>query len=234
MTTCLIVDDERLAREELRFLLSKHDGIEVIGEAATVKHALQLTTQAKPDVVLLDIQLQGETGFDFVAQCPEPHPHIIFVTAHDAHALRAFDCNALDYLLKPVLPARLAEAIARVRRQLPPKPATVDDMVFLRIGTTARFVPWRSVLRIDTEGDYTRVFLDDGTEGLILRPLKEWLAIAPAALLVRVHRCHLVRAEAIREIRLVAKDRREIVIADGSLVPIGRDFWPDLKALVSA
>ncbi len=107
----------------------------MIGEAATVKETLKLAEQLHPDAVFLDVQLQGETGFDFVAQCPEPRPHIIFVTAHDKHAVRGFECNALDYLLKPVKAERLAEALARVRRQpSSPPSATIEDMVFLRIG----------------------------------------------------------------------------------------------------
>jgi two-component system LytT family response regulator len=231
---CLIVDDERLAREDLRLLLSLHGGVEIVGEAGRVKDALELTARLRPGVIFLDVQMQGESGFDFIAQCPAPRPQIILVTAHDTHAVRGFECNALDYLLKPVNPGRLAEAIERARRQAPVRSvATIDDMVLLRIGPTARFVPWRCVQRVATEGDYTRVFLDDGVEGLVLRPLKQWIELAPAGLLVRLHRRSLVRADAIREIRLVAKDRREAVLASGVSVPIGREFWPAVKELVS-
>lgn len=231
---CLIIDDERLAREELRHLLSIHRDVEIVGEAGRVKDALELAARRQPSVVFLDVQMQGETGFDFVAQCADPCPRIIFVTAHDAHAVRGFECNALDYLLKPINPARLAESIERARQHIPLRQAaTIEDMVLLRIGSTARFVPWRSVQRVATEGDYTRVFLDDGVEGLVLRPLKEWIELAPPGLLVRLHRSWLVRVDAIREVRLTAKDRREAILASGFSVPIGRDFWPAVKELVS-
>ena len=114
--TALIVDDERLARQELRALLAVHPEVQVVGEAASVDEAARHLAREQPDVVFLDIQMPGESGFDLFARAPVSS-RVVFVTAHDAHALRAFDVNALDYLLKPVVPARLAESIARLREQ---------------------------------------------------------------------------------------------------------------------
>ena len=108
----LVVDDERLARQELRRLLAAHPEVRVVGEAAGVDEAARLIERQQPDVVFLDVQLPGETGFDLFERAAVS-ARVVFVTAHDAHALRAFDVNALDYLLKPVAPERLAETVAR-------------------------------------------------------------------------------------------------------------------------
>src|SRR5688572_23628454 len=108
---CLIVDDEAPARLEMRRLLSAHPGVEVVGEAGDVRTALELHSRLRPELIFLDIQLRGETGFDFVAAMGEGEARIVFVTAYDQHALRGFECNALDYLLKPVHPERLKSTL---------------------------------------------------------------------------------------------------------------------------
>lgn len=227
----LIVDDEPLARQELRQLLSRHAGVAVVGEAGDVDGALAEMKRVQPSVVFLDVQLRGETGFDFVGRVEEPSPEIVFVTAFDSFALRAFDCNALDYLLKPVHPERLAETIVRLegRRHRVPPPAQKGDSVFLKSGKTARFVAWRDILRIESEGNYTSVFLAGDNSLLVHRTLKEWLALAPKELFLQVHRTVLLRREAIGEIRAAPDGRRTIILADGSVVPVGRAYWPHVK-----
>ena len=178
---CLIVDDEMLARQELRQLLSRFPKVTIVGEAANVEAALTLTALHRPDLVFLDIQLAGESGFDYVAQVAEPAPRIVFVTAHDRFAARAFECQALDYLLKPVHSNRLANTINRID---PPqlRRAEAEDMVLLKAPSVARLVPWRSIRTIVSEGNYTRVHLEDGTSALLLRPLKNWLDLIPEGL----------------------------------------------------
>lgn len=229
---CLLIDDEAPARHELRQLLSVHLDVEIVGEAANVADALALAARHRPDLVLLDIQLRGESGFDFVAALPDDHPHrIVFVTAYDEHAVRAFECNALDYLLKPVLPARLA---ATLRRAQPARllPARADDSVFVKDGSLARFVRWTEIVHIESEGNYTRVHLDDASAPLMLRPLKEWLDLSPPALFVQIHRTLLVRRSAIHGIRQVSEDRRLLVLANHRELPIGRSYWPAVRALL--
>lgn len=117
---CLIVDDEPPAREGMRKLLLAHEGVQVVGEASRVATALRLVDLRKPDLVFLDVQLRGETGFDFLAQATVPLPHIIFITAHDRFAADAFRVEAVDYLLKPVQPEQLAEALRRVALRIRP------------------------------------------------------------------------------------------------------------------
>jgi len=107
----VLIDDEHLARKELRHLLKVHPEIEIVGEAANVTEALHLLPALRPDLIFLDIEMPVRNGFDLLAALPAPHPQVVFVTAYDAFAVRAFQVNALDYLLKPVEPERLAEAL---------------------------------------------------------------------------------------------------------------------------
>lgn len=115
---CLIVDDEPPAREGMRKLLLAHGNVEIIGEASDVRTALELLQSEKPEVVFLDVQLRGETGFDLIARATEPLPQIVFTTAHDRYAARAFRVEAVDYLLKPVDPEHLSEALQRLQKRI--------------------------------------------------------------------------------------------------------------------
>jgi len=225
----VIVDDEKPARTELRQLLSLHPQARVIGEAADVETALALTAEHQPDVILLDIQLAGESGFDFLERVPSSSPHVVFVTAHDQHAVRAFECAALDYLLKPVRPERLAESLARLNRPKPALPPKSDDLVFLRGTPVPRFVPWRTIQHIEAEGNYTRVHLDDGTSCVMLRTVKEWLALAPAGMFLRIHRKVVVRRSAIREIRALGGKRYEIRLQGGLTLPVSRMHFAEIR-----
>src|SRR6266853_1066550 len=126
----LIVDDERLARLELRRLLTEHPEIEIAGEARGGEEALSMIPQLSPDLLFLDIQMPGMTGFELLEQL-EDLPQVIFTTAYDEYAIKAFEVNALDYLLKPIVPARLTAALERVRPRVAP---TIPEQVFVRDG----------------------------------------------------------------------------------------------------
>lgn len=115
----LLIDDERLARNELRRLLVAFPHIEIVGEARTAQQARELIGSVRPDLVFLDVQMPGETGLELLESLEPPAPRVIFTTAHDEFAVKAFELNALDYLLKPVDPARLATALARLRNARP-------------------------------------------------------------------------------------------------------------------
>lgn len=226
---CLIVEDEEPARRELRLMLSQHSDLVVEGEAEDVETALEATTRLRPDVVFLDIKLAGETGFDYLARLPEPLPHIIFVTAYDRYAVRGFECNALDYLLKPVRPERLEETLRRLGRAVATtRRAGIDDVVFLKGASFARFTPWRDVHHILSEGNYTRVYLNDGTDVVIVRPLKKWLELMPADSFQQVHRTAIVRRDVMRELR-ISGGRRELTLSDSSVVPVSRPHWMALN-----
>ncbi|QDF03171.1 LytR/AlgR family response regulator transcription factor [Myxococcus xanthus] len=198
----LLVDDERLARAELRELLAPHAQVTVVGEADGVASALAQIEALRPSLLFLDVQMPGEGGFELLSRLPECPFDVIFVTAHDAHALRAFEVNALDYLLKPVHPERLARTLARltVREQGRPAPApslvrqklVEGDMLFLESGAKSRFVRVDQIVCLCGAGDYAEVVTADGLRTLSPRPLKEWELRLPARTFARIHRSALV------------------------------------------
>lgn len=203
----VIIDDERLAREELRALLEAAGDIEIVGEAGNASEATALLGRVAADVVFLDIEMPGRTGFDLLADLPAAPRAVVFVTAYDEFALRAFSVNALDYLLKPVNPARLAETLQRLRRQLsaPPEvadsgatdaqpstaPLREDDQFFVREGDRCWFVPVRGLIMIEADGSHSRVHFPDG-KPLIHRTLASLEARLPGSLFLRANRGQLV------------------------------------------
>jgi len=199
----LIVDDERLARENLCGLLSAHEEIVIIGEARNAAEARRMIADLRPGLVFLDIQMPGGSGFDLLEQLEFPPP-IIFVTAFDAFAVRAFEVNALDYLLKPVEPARLARAIRRVGQRTPDPhggagPLRGTDRVFLDTGRQAVFLAVAEIAAIQAEGNYTQVVDVHGRSYLVRVPLHQWEKRLPAddfVLLDRsllINRCQISR-----------------------------------------
>jgi two-component system, LytTR family, response regulator len=165
----LLVDDERLARNELRRLLGVFPEIEIAGEASQTKQAREQMAALKPDLIFLDVQMPGETGMEFLESLEPPVPHVIFTTAYDEFAVKAFELNALDYLLKPVDPARLAAAIDRlpglkqaaVAKRPPAGCLNATDKVFVREGEKCWFVEVGQIRLLESEGNYTRVHFAD-------------------------------------------------------------------------
>jgi two-component system, LytTR family, response regulator len=161
----LLIDDERLARNELRKLLSAFPEIQIVGEAAQAKQAREQIAALKPDLLFLDVQMPGETGIEFLESLEPPVPQVVFTTAYDEFAVKAFELNALDYLLKPVDPARLAAAVDRLRRpkqesvpkQQPTSSLKAGDRVFVREGERCWFVEVGQIRLLESEGNYTRV-----------------------------------------------------------------------------
>lgn len=164
----IIIDDERLARKELATLLSKHKEIKVIAEAANADEAKQLIEDKKPDVIFLDIQMPEKTGFELL-QTLEYIPQVIFTTAYDEFALKAFEYNALDYLLKPVQEDRLAESIEKVSKRISnsskeegnSKKLTPDDQVFVKDGDKCWFVKLSEVRLFESDGNYIKVYFEN-------------------------------------------------------------------------
>ena len=167
----LLVDDERLARNELRRLLAAHAEIEIIGEAVDVEDALVKVAALKPELIFLDVQMPGADGFSLLEQLEPPLPQIIFTTAYDEFAVKAFEFSALDYLLKPVDPSRLGTALEKLRPRdsaAPFEPGavashrlTLEDKVFVREGDRCWFVPVKNLRLLESEGNYTRLYFDD-------------------------------------------------------------------------
>ena len=200
--TAILVDDERLARRELRSMLAEHDMIEVVGEAETVAQAANLIEAKKPDVLFLDIQLPGETGFDLLERI-SPACKVIFVTAFDAYAIRAFEVNALDYLLKPINPARLAQALERLTTQAPAAPVRAleyEDRLFIEVDERSRFLKVSDIVVISAMGDYSQIFSSDGQKALVLKPLRDWEERLPAKHFTRIHRSTIINVEYVERL----------------------------------
>jgi two-component system LytT family response regulator len=170
----LLIDDERLARNELRRLLAAFPEIEIAGEATNAKQAREQLAALRPDLLFLDVQMPGETGMELLESLEAPVPHVIFTTAYDEFAVKAFELNALDYLLKPVDPARLAAAIGKLREKVatpagegttakaaPRDRLAAEDKVFVREGDRCWFVEVKSIRLLESEGNYTRVHFEN-------------------------------------------------------------------------
>jgi two-component system LytT family response regulator len=204
----VIVDDERLARRELRTLLEEGcaAAVRVVGEAATVAEAARLVEATDADLVFLDITLGLESGFDLLPHLG-PDVAVVFVTAHDAHAVRAFEVNALDYLLKPVEPERLARTLERLRApavpataaapdDAPPRPLSPDDRLFLRLDGVRAFVRVGDIVAILAAGDESLVHLvGRPVPARTPRSLGAWEARLPERAFVRVHRSTIINLE---------------------------------------
>lgn len=202
----IIIDDERLARLELRRLLSHHPEIDVVAEAAGVDDAIRKINDHQANLLFLDIQLKGETGFDLLNRI-EFTGKVIFVTAYDQYAIRAFEVNALDYLQKPVSLERLSMALKRlpgdetIQAHEPIKALNADDLIFLTFGKTMRFLKVNEILLIKAEGQYTEVLTVKGEKGLVSQTMKEWESRLPGNLLIRVHRSYIINIAYIQSIR---------------------------------
>ena len=195
MPKALLIDDEPPARAALRGLLRAHPEITLAGEAGTMVDAQTLLARDDYDLVFLDIQLRGGTGFELVPFV-RPAARVIFVTAFDQHALRAFEVNAVDYLVKPVRPERLAESLRRFTGVEPAAPLAAlrpDDLVHLKTGAgTTRFVALGAIALVRSCENYSEVLLADGTHYLVRQTMKAWEDRLPSTHFVRVHRESIV------------------------------------------
>lgn len=167
----LIIDDERLARKELTNLLQEFQEIEIIGEAANAEEAQEKISSLKPDLLFLDIQMPGKTGFELLEDL-EAVPEVVFTTAYDEYALKAFDFNALDYLLKPIEPNRLKETVqkllakekkdkAELLEQVDEKKLGPQDRVFVKDSDKCWFVKLENVRLFESDGNYIKIYFDN-------------------------------------------------------------------------
>ncbi|MCM2273171.1 MAG: LytTR family DNA-binding domain-containing protein [Candidatus Didemnitutus sp.] len=213
----LLIDDERLARNELRRLLAAHHDIEIVGEAVDVEDALEKCAALKPDLLFLDVQMPGADGFALLERLEGPLPAIIFTTAYDEFAVKAFEFNALDYLLKPVDPNRLVAALEKLRLrgtgggdgEAARTRLSLDDKVFVREGDHCWFVPVKNIRLLESEGNYTRVHFDDN---------KPQLFRSLTAMEERLDPRHFFRANRKQVINLAWVDGIEPWFSGGLLV----------------
>jgi two-component system LytT family response regulator len=206
----IIVDDERLARNELKRLLENFPSIEVVGEASNTEEASQLIEELQPDVAFLDIQMPGKTGFEWLEEWDGFLPEIIFTTAFDEYALKAFEVNALDYVLKPIELTRLSESIQKLESRFQ-RPASIEksttashvlggnDQIFVKDGEKCWFVRLDRVRLCESMGNYVRLFFDD-QKPLVLKSLNSLEERLDPKLFFRCNRKHIVNLNFIDKI----------------------------------
>jgi two-component system LytT family response regulator len=233
----LIIDDERLARQELRELLEAYPFIQICGEAENASAALKLVTATQPDLLFLDIQMPGKSGFDFLEALSPPHPHVIFTTAYNEYALQAFEVNALDYLTKPIHPKRLATAIERARERvivpadqpssspahLPTGPQNwrEEDRVFVREQDRCWFVTIKSIRLIESEGNHSRIHFDNDRP-LLYRTLASLEEKLPPSLFLRANRSQLVNLSFVESIEPWFSGSLKVKLRDGTEIEFSR------------
>ena len=232
----LIVDDEPLARRGVRARLAEIPGVEIAGECASGREAIAAIERAKPDVVMLDVQMPEVDGFGVIdAIGPNQMPLTIFVTAFDTHAIRAFDANALDYLLKPIDDERFRVALERARKRLVESGAVrarrlegvlgavPDRRIVLRDGSRVLLFELADIDWLGADGDYVRVHVK-GRSHLLRHTMAAMEARLDATRFARVHRSAIVNLARVAEIKRRGDRDYQIVLTDGTKLKLGRTY----------
>jgi two-component system, LytTR family, response regulator len=235
----LIIDDERLARSALRRLLSAHPEVKVIGEAANPAEAIRAIQQTSPDVLFLDVEMPGGSGFDLLEKL-EDVPAVIFTTAYDEYAVRAFEVSALDYLVKPITADRLAAALGRAQRALaaiPKEPpnargASAHHQIFVRDGERCWIVRLTDISLMESEGNYTRLHFG-GNAPLVYRSLAAIEQRLSPTTFFRANRSQIVNLGWIEAVENDIEGRLGIKMRNGKQVEISRRQSRSLRELLS-
>ena len=249
----LIVDDEELARRGLALRLGKHADVELLGECRNAREAVKAIRELSPDVVFLDIQMPGRSGFDVLTALDMPAPpKVVFVTAHDEHALAAFRVNALDYLLKPVEEAALDEALQRVRRSLGASdageaqarlraltealggglaPTGGDETLAVHGSGRIRLVRIADIDYLEAQGDY--VAIHAAGRALMMRTtLADMEERLRAKGFLRIHRSQIVNKSRVVELKALDNGEYDVILRDGSQLKLSRSYRAALDQLV--
>lgn len=236
--TVLVVDDEKPVLDELVFLLGRDERIATVRAANSGAEALRLLEASDIDVVFLDVVMPGLTGLDIariLGQFKSP-PKVVFVTAHDVHAVDAFELNAVDYLLKPIREDRLRESVRRALEGSGSAPAVAEDSIAVELGGVTRFVTRSQVAYAEAQGDYVRLYTVGGDNHLVRIPIGTLAADWAEAGFVRVHRSHLVGLGHIKEVRMHS-GRCSILVNTGKNdveIQVARRHTRELRDLLNA
>lgn len=238
MKRALIIDDERLARTELRKLLADFPEIEVIGEAINASDGKEKIETLQPDLLFLDIQMPDKTGFELLAELDKT-PEVIFTTAYDEYAIKAFEFNALDYLLKPIEPARLADAIHKLQQEDEEKETSQNrsklnenDRVFIKDGDHCWFVKLNDIRLFESVGNYVRVYFDD-QKPLTLKSLNALEERLDEKMFFRTNRKHVVNLRMIEKIETYFNGGLLLEMEGGEKIEVSRRQAVRFKELMS-
>lgn len=231
----ILIDDEPLALTELQMMLTKFADVEVIGTAANADEAITKIKASKPDLVFLDINMPGKSGFDMLEELDEI-PIVIFVTAYDQFAIKAFDVNALDYVLKPVNTARLAEAVDKVRKQITKNKSaenklSIDKRIFIKDGENCFFVPLAEVFLIESVGNYARVFYQQ-KKPLLHKSLNYLEEKLPETHFFRADRQHIINIHFIKNISPFFNNTLQVEMQNGTKIDISQRQSVKFKELM--
>ncbi|MCU0427523.1 MAG: LytTR family DNA-binding domain-containing protein [Candidatus Kapabacteria bacterium] len=240
----ILIDDERRVRNTLKRTLEECGGVEIIAEADTLESAREaLSAFPQADGIFLDIQFPGGTGFDLVPDIPDMKK-VVFVTAYDQYAIRAFEVNALDYIMKPASPERLEQSLRRLRihaqertkpqsaSETPPqgqpgestKSLTANDQLLLKFGTKSRFVPVSDIVFVRSADNYTELHIKDGSTALMRKTLEEWAESLPTSIFLRLHRSTLVQKSFVEELSLDGTKYAVRLQGVEELFPVSRSY----------
>jgi len=230
----LLVDDEPLARSDLRALLNPYKHIEIVGEAGSVSEARKVFDEEVPDVVFLDIQLPGETGFDLLPFIGF-EAEVIFVTAFDEYAIQAFEANSLDYLLKPVSEDRLAKSIKRLNEKTEEEGKTQssllkDDTIFVKLTNSYHFIRLTTIIKIEAADDYSEVYLDNGESFIVLKSMKKWEQRLPTNTFARIHRSTIVNLDQVERVEPWFNSRHKVYLKKtNEPVIMSKRYFADIR-----
>lgn len=239
MKRALIIDDERLARSELKKLLTDFPDVEVVGEAVNALDGKEKIESLSPDLLFLDIQMPDKTGFELLSEL-EKAPKVIFTTAYDEYAIKAFEYNALDYLLKPVEPQRLADALQKMRQEETERPVSStntnklfeNDQVFVKDGDRCWFVKLSDIRLFESVGNYARVYFDEN-KPLILKSLNALEERLDERVFFRANRKHIVNMRMIDKIDTYFNGGLLLEMKGGEKIEVSRRQAVRFKEMMS-
>jgi two-component system LytT family response regulator len=239
----VIVDDERLARKELGSLLAHFKDIEVVGEAINADDAISKIQELQPDLVFLDIQMPGKTGFDMLQELDNA-PDVIFVTAYDEYALKAFEVNALDYLLKPIQPERLKESLTKILQRKEKEGSSssleagdakklgLDDQVFVKDGDKCWFVKLKDIRLFESDGNYIKIYFDN-VKPMIHKSLNALDERLDDRAFFRASRKHIINLSWVDSIESWFNGGLMVVLKGGDKIEVSRRQAAKFKEMMS-
>jgi two-component system LytT family response regulator len=240
----IIVDDEELARGLVREYLAAYPDIEIVAECSNGFEAVKAATELKPNLMFLDIQMPKLNGFEVIELIDDP-PAVIFVTAFDQYALKAFEVHAVDYLLKPYSKQRFDEALSHAREHLSPRTSLrtkeiaaaakpkdqLLERVLIKEGSKVLVIPAEKIDYVEAQDDYVS-FRVEGKSHLKMQRLSDLETMLDPRRFVRIHRSYILNIERLAKIELYAKDSRTAILKDGTQLTVSRTGYEKLKALL--